>query len=167
VYLRKRSRTINCHYGSALKLWNTCRRSLTQRLVSWCSPVVPKVWVETQTRVAKGQKWVTPRWAEAELCIFNVTTACLCSVHTWGKSRLLTLKNDWTTYCEKSSIQSSFFHTLFEVWDLNREVSPNSDLGRAQKSLGTADLAILALEVEAFTGVTNLFEIASYFLCTD
>jgi len=47
-------------------------------------------------------------------------------------------------------------------------VSPNSDLGRAQKSLGTADLAILALEVEAFTaGVTNLFEIASYFLCTD
>jgi len=25
-------------------------------LVSWSSPVVPKVWVETRTRVAKGQK---------------------------------------------------------------------------------------------------------------
>jgi len=34
----------------------TCSRSLTQRLVSWSSPVVSKVWIKTQRRVEKGQK---------------------------------------------------------------------------------------------------------------
>jgi len=43
--------TIDSYHGSALKLRNTCRRSLTPRLVSWFSPVVPKVWVKTQRRV--------------------------------------------------------------------------------------------------------------------
>jgi len=49
--------TINYYRrGSALKVRNTCRCSLTQRLARWCSPVAPKIWVETQTRVAKGQQ---------------------------------------------------------------------------------------------------------------
>jgi len=47
---------------SPVKLRNTCRRRLTQRLLSWYSPVVSKVWVETETRAAKGQKWAAPRW---------------------------------------------------------------------------------------------------------
>jgi len=47
--------TIEYHHGSALKLRNTCRRSLTQRLVSWSSPVVPKVWVETPKK-GEGSK---------------------------------------------------------------------------------------------------------------
>jgi len=37
-----------------------------------------KVWVEIQTRLAKGQKWVVPRRSKPELCIFKVTTAFLC-----------------------------------------------------------------------------------------
>jgi len=41
-------------------------------------------------------------------------------------------------------MQSLFFHTWFEA------CSPNSDLGRAQKSQRTADLAILTLAVEFF-----------------
>jgi len=32
--------TIDYHHGPALKLRNTCRCSLTQRLVRWSSPVV-------------------------------------------------------------------------------------------------------------------------------
>jgi len=38
------------------KLLVACRHSLTQRLVSWSSPVVPKVWTKTQISVEKGQK---------------------------------------------------------------------------------------------------------------
>jgi len=39
-----------------ISLRNTCRCSLTLRLVSWSRPVVPKVRIETQRRVEKGQK---------------------------------------------------------------------------------------------------------------
>ena len=39
-----------------LKLRNTCRRNLTQRWVSWSSPVPPEVLVETQTSVTKSEK---------------------------------------------------------------------------------------------------------------
>ena len=35
--------------------FSACSHSLTQRLVSWSSPVVSKVWIKTQ-RVEKGQK---------------------------------------------------------------------------------------------------------------
>jgi len=48
--------TIDYYYGSALKLGNICRCSLTEWLIRRSSPVVHKVWVETQTSVVKGQK---------------------------------------------------------------------------------------------------------------
>jgi len=48
--------TIDYYHGYALKLRNTCRRSLSPRLVRWSCPVVPKVWVKTQRRVEKGHK---------------------------------------------------------------------------------------------------------------
>jgi len=41
------------------------------------SPVDPKVRVATQTRAAKGQKWVAPRRSKPEFYIFNATAACL------------------------------------------------------------------------------------------
>ena len=44
---------------------------------------------------------------------------------------------------------------LFEAWVAR--CSPNSDLGRAQKSLGTADLAILAWAVEVFFKSISVF----------
>jgi len=34
--------TIDSHHGSAVELKNTCRRGLTQRLVSWSSQRFPK-----------------------------------------------------------------------------------------------------------------------------
>jgi len=43
--------TIGYYCGFALKLINTCRRSLTQRLESWSIPVISKVWIKTQRRV--------------------------------------------------------------------------------------------------------------------
>jgi len=109
--------TIDYHHGSALKLRNrpACRYSLTQWLVSWSIPVVPKVWVETQIRVAQGQNYAAPRRSKPELHIFKVTTACLClsgSVGTWEKNSLLTLKMILASYCRKSSYPY-FFHTLF------------------------------------------------------
>jgi len=45
--------------------------------------------------------------------------------------------NEISNLLLKSLIQSSIFHTLFDAR------SPNSDLGRAQKSLASADLANL------------------------
>ena len=38
--------------------------------------VVPKVWVATKTRAAKGKKIGGARRFKPELCICNVTTAC-------------------------------------------------------------------------------------------
>jgi len=70
--------SIDYHYGSAAKLRNTCRCSLTQRLFRWSSPVVHKVLFETQTRGRRVKKWVAPRWSKQELRISNVTTACMC-----------------------------------------------------------------------------------------
>jgi len=55
---------------------------------------------------------------------------------------LLTSKTNLATCYKKLSIQSLLFHELFEAW--TEKCSPNSDLGRAQKSLGNADLNILA-----------------------
>jgi len=45
-------------------------------------------------------------------------------------------------------MQSLFHHTLFETWVAR--CSPNSDLGRSHKRLGTAGLAILSKAVEVF-----------------
>jgi len=53
--IRENEGKIKHHQGSALKLKHVSPQ-LTQRLVSLSSPVVPKVWVETQTRTANGQK---------------------------------------------------------------------------------------------------------------
>jgi len=42
---------------------------------------------------------------------------------------------------KKSSTQSLIFHTFFEVWSAR---SSNSDMGGAQKNLGSADPAMLS-----------------------
>jgi len=52
VHLRKR----NHNRILPARLCTKGRCSNTQRLVSWSSPEVPKVWVETQKKVEKGQK---------------------------------------------------------------------------------------------------------------
>jgi len=78
VFAETKPRSILIMYGSAVKLRNTCRRSLTQRWVSWSCSGVPEVSVETQTRLTKGQKWAVTGRSKPELCIFNVTTVCLC-----------------------------------------------------------------------------------------
>ena len=74
-FLQKRS-----HNLSSPRFCNKVKKtlSLQQWLVSWSSPVVPKVLDETQTKVEKGQKWVAQRRVKLELCIFNVISASLC-----------------------------------------------------------------------------------------
>jgi len=52
---------------------------------------------------------------------------------------MLTLKTNLATYCQKLSIQSTFFsclYTLVEAWVAR--CSPNSDFSHARKSFGTA-----------------------------
>jgi len=57
VFLRKRSHNrLLLWLRNKLRNGPTCCCSLTQRLVSWSSPVVPNVWIKTQRRVEKGQK---------------------------------------------------------------------------------------------------------------
>jgi len=81
------------HHGSALKLWNTCRCSLTQRLVRWSGPVVHKVWVETPTSVAKCQKMCRIEAIQTGVVYFqhyDWLSMSISSVQTWEKSWLLT-----------------------------------------------------------------------------
>jgi len=67
------------HYRNFPLFWIFFIQPLeTIGLLKLLNPVVPKVWVATQTRVAKGRKWVSPRQSEPGLHIFTVTTACLC-----------------------------------------------------------------------------------------
>jgi len=73
VHLRKRS-----HNRLSSRLCTEAKKYMSPQLVSWSIPVVLKVWVDTQTSMMKGQKWITPRRSKPELCIFNVTSACLC-----------------------------------------------------------------------------------------
>ena len=92
--------------------------SITQWLVSSSSPVVPEVWIETQTKVAKKAL----NWGDQTgIVYFQLTNHCLsvfvCSVGTLEKSRLLLLKTNLVARC-----------------------SPNLDLGCTQKSLGTVYL---------------------------
>jgi len=79
-----------------------------------------KVWVATQTRATKGQKWVAPRRSKSRLNVFkryHCLFVSICSVETRGNSRLLTLKISLATLCQKSSIQSLFFSVLTcAVW---------------------------------------------------
>jgi len=93
---------------------------LTKRLVSWPSQVFPKVGVEIQTREANDRDQVVQTWvAYFQRC--HCLTVSVCSVGTWEKSRLLILKTNLVAVC-----------------------SPSSDLGRSQKTLGPADIAIVA-----------------------
>ena len=146
VYLRKRSHNrliLSARLCNKLRNRPTCRRSLTQRLVSWSSPVVPKVCIKTQRTVEEGNKLGL---AEAiQTCdVFFQRYHCLsvsaCCVGPWEKSRLLTLETNVPTCCRKSSIPSLFFHTLFEAWVTR--CSTNSELGHAQKCLGTKRLQV-------------------------
>jgi len=70
--------TIDYQDGSAAKLKNTCRRSLTQRLVSLSSPKFPKYRSKPERGSRKVKKSVAPRWSKPGLGVFKVTTACLC-----------------------------------------------------------------------------------------
>jgi len=80
----------NYHHGSAVNLRNTCRRNLTQRLVSWYNPVVPKVCIETRTWVAKGLKMGRTEVIQTGVVCFQ-SYQCLyvCGWGTWEKSRLV------------------------------------------------------------------------------
>jgi len=53
--------------------------------------------------------------SKPELCIFNVTTAYLCLSVACILERKEYIYDGLPAYCEKSSIQSLFFHTLFET----------------------------------------------------
>ena len=85
------------------------RCSSTQRLVSWYSPVVAKVWIKTQRRVEKGQKMDHAEAIQTGVLDFQCYH-CLsvCSVDTCEKSRLLTLKTNLATCCQKSSHNQYF-----------------------------------------------------------
>jgi len=88
----------------------TCRRSLTQRLVSWSSPVVSKVRIRTQRRVGKGQKMGRAEAIQTGVINFQLYP-CLsaCSIDTWEKSRLLTLKTNLATCCKNQPHFQYFF----------------------------------------------------------
>ena len=133
LWICENEATINYHHGSAAKFRNTCRRSLTQRLVRWSSPVVPKVRVETRTRVAKGQKLGRAQVIQTGVVCFQ-RHHCLsvCSLDTWEKSRLLTLRTNLATYCQNHSHNHYFF-----IRCLRR-------VHQTERILGTVDLAILA-----------------------
>ena len=111
----------NYHQGSALKLRNTCCCSLTQRLVRWSCPVVHKAWVETHTRVAKGQKMGRTEAIQTGVVYFqhyHWLTVSVSSVQTWEKSWLLTSK----TTLQLTAKSHSCNHNFFVFLRLNREV---------------------------------------------
>ena len=88
----------------ALKLRNTCRRNLTQWLVSWSNPVVSEALFETRTMVAKGQKMGRAEAIHTWVVHFQryyCLSVSVCSVGTWGKSILLILKMTLAVYCPK------------------------------------------------------------------
>jgi len=127
----------NYHHGSALKFRNTCRRNLTQRFFSWSSPVVPKVWVETQTKVEKGQKMGGAK-ARNWSCVFS-TLCLLFSVRLWHRhmrKRWLTWKMILATCYQKSPMKSFF-------WGLGRGLQTQI-MGGTQKSLRSTELVMLS-----------------------
>jgi len=90
--------------------------------------------VKTQRRVEKGQKMGRAEVIQTGFVDFqryHCLSAFVCQVHTQGKSRMVTLKTNLATYCQKSSAQLVFFHTLFEA--RVARCSLNSDLDRAKK----------------------------------
>jgi len=114
LHLRKRSH----NRILPARLCSEGRCSPTQRLVSWSNPVVPKVWVETQTKVEKGQKMSRAEAGQTAAEYFQryfCFSVSVC-IGTWAKGRWLTLKMNLATCYQKSSIKLLFFHTFFEVW---------------------------------------------------
>ena len=152
--------TTDFYHGCAIcnKFWNrpTCRRSLTQRLVSWSVPVVSIVWIKTQGKVEKGQKIgraATIQTGVTNFQLYYCLSVSVCSRDTWEKSRLLTLKTNLATCCQKSSTLPVFFHTLFEAWVAR--CSPNSGLRRPQKSLASKRLKSFFKSMSVFTTKSN------------
>jgi len=132
--------TIDYH-GSAIcnKLRNrpTCCRSLTQPLISWSSPVVSKVWIKTQGRVEKGQKIGRAEAIQTEVINFqpyHCLSVSACSRDSWEKSRLLTLKTNLATCCQKSSTLPVVFS--YDVWGLGRQVFTKLRFGSRSKKFG-------------------------------
>jgi len=113
--------TIYSHNGSA------GFRYLKQQWISWSSLVS----VETQ-RVMKGQKWAVPRRSKMGL----PRRAYRYLRKEWNTD----IKNELSNldYCQRPPIQS-FFISCLRLGLLFEACSPNSDLGNAKKSLGTAD----------------------------
>jgi len=54
--------------------------------------VITKVWVETQTKVAKGQQKGRAVAGVVYFQRYHCLSVSVCSAHTWEKSWLLTLK---------------------------------------------------------------------------
>ena len=133
--------TIDFYHGSAIcnKLRNRppCRRSLTQRLVSWSRPEVSKVWIKTQGKVEKGQKIGRATAIQTGVTNFQLhhyLSVSVCSRDTWEKSRLLTLKTNLATCCQKSSTLPMLFS--YVVWGLNHQVFTKLKFGSHSKKFG-------------------------------
>jgi len=71
------------------------------------------------------------------------------SLGTSEKNRLLTLRTNLATCCQNHPYNHFISYVVWRLGSLFEACSPNSDLGRAKKSLRTANLAILAQAVEA------------------
>ena len=92
VYLRKQS-----HYRLSLRFCTKAYFSspLKARFVSWSSPAVPELWVESQTRVEKGRKMGRTEAIQIGVVYKLYFERCHClsvsvySVVTWEKSRWL------------------------------------------------------------------------------
>ena len=102
--------------------------------------MAPQVWVETEITVAKCQKMGHAEAIPTGVVYFQRYNCLFLSVAyvLTEKSAMLTLKTNLAAYCQKSPIGLLRIGSLFEA------CSPNSGLGNAQKSLGTAVLTILA-----------------------
>ena len=92
------------------------------------------------------KNWVAQRRSKPVLCsscVFKVPLlVCVYLQRKHLTKRVdCDIQNKLSSLLPKTSMRSSFFHTLFETWVAR--CIPNSDLGRAQQSLRTADLAIL------------------------
>jgi len=139
---------IDFYHGSAIcnKLRNspTCRRSLTQRLISWSSPVVSKVWIKTQGRVEKGQKIGRAEAIQTgviNIQLYHCLSVSFCSIDTWEKSRLLRLQANLVTCCQKSSTLPIFFS--YVGWGLGRQVFIKLRFGSLSKTFGKQAVEVI------------------------
>jgi len=85
VHLRKRSH----NRILPARLCTEGSRSTTQRLVSWSSPVVHKVWVETQTKVEKVLGLAEASQAGAKYFQRYFCFSVSVCIGTWAKGRWL------------------------------------------------------------------------------